>query len=255
MTTDSNPFDQQLLMLTLLNHVEDAIYFKDRDSRFRLVNEALVRVVGGNSVAAVLGRTDADFFGAVHSQEALATEQQIIRTGRPILNMEEKEDFPDGRTSWHSTSKYPLFNAEGVVIGTYGISRDITARKQTEAKMALLQSELLNTERRLAVDDFAELVLFHTNNMAEISGRSIERVNAAMGNGHFTQIKALADQLLGLLPPASPATDPCISLVGEIESEAEQQQQIRQDLLALKKQLLGIIQLVKARKHVPVPSH
>ena len=252
---NSNPFDQQLLMLTLLNHVDDAIYFKDEESRFRLVNEALVKAVRGKSVAEVLGRTDADFFGAAHAQAALVTEKEIMRTGRPILNIEEKEDFPDGRISWHSTSTYPLFNPEGQPIGTYGISRDITARKQAEAKMAQLHSELLNTERRLAVMDFAELILFHTNHMADVSGQAIDRVSAVMANRHFAQIKDQAQQLLSLLPHASPALNPCISLLGEIELEAEQQEKTRKDLLALKQQLHGIIELVKARKHVPTPTY
>jgi PAS domain S-box-containing protein len=252
---NKDPFDRQLLMLTLLNHVEDAIYFKDRESRFRLVNDALVLAVGGKSIADVLGRTDADFLGAAHAKAAFTTEQEILRTGQPVLNIEEKEDFADGRVTWHSTSKYPLLNAEGLVIGTYGISRNITARKQAEAQLAQLNSELLNTERRLAVMDFAELILFHTNHMADISGLAIDRVSAVMQNGHFAQIKQQAEQLISLLPPDSPAMDPCISLIGEVEMEAEQQEKTRKDLLALKKQLHGIIELVKARKHVPAPTY
>jgi PAS domain S-box-containing protein len=247
-------FDQQVLMLTLLNHVEDAIYFKDRESRFRLVNEALVKSVRGKSIAEVLGRTDADFFGTAHAQAAYAVEQEILRTGKPVLNLEEKEDFFDGRVAWHSTSKYPLLNAQGDTIGTYGISRDITERKQAEAKMTRLNSELLNTERRLAVMDFAELILFHTNHMADVSGQAIDRVSAVMGSGHFTQIKQQAEQLISLLPPDSPAMDPCISLLGELELEVDQQEKTRKDLLALKQQLHGIIELVKARKHVPSPA-
>jgi PAS domain S-box-containing protein len=249
-----NPFDQQLLMLTLLNHVEDAIYFKDEESRFRLVNEALVKAVRGKSITDVLGRTDADFFSPTHAQEACAIEREIMSTGRPVLNIEEKEDFPDGRTSWHSTSKYPLFNTDGKAIGTYGISRDITERKQTEAKMAQLHSELLNTERRLAVIDFAELILFHTNHMADVSGQAINRVSEVMADGHFAQIKEQAQQMIGLLPSGSPALNPCISLLGEIELEAEKREKAHKDLLLLKKQLHGIIELVKARKHVPTPT-
>ena len=242
-------------MLTLLNHVEDAIYFKDEESRFRLVNEALVQSVRGKSVAEVLGRTDFDFFGAAHANMAFAAEQEIMRTGRPVLNLEEQEDFPDGRIQWHSTSKYPLFNAQGQAIGTYGISRDITERKKAEAEMSKLHNELLNTERRLAVMDFAELILFHTNHMADVSGQAIDRVSAVMADGHFAQIKEQSQQLISLLPHDSPAMDSCISLLGEIELEAEQQEKTRKDLLALKQQLHGIIELVKARKHVPAPIY
>ena len=252
---NANPFDPQLLMATLLNHVDDAIYFKDTESRFQLVNMALVRAVRGKSIEEVLGRTDFEFFGTEHAQEAYNTEQKIMRTGQPALNIEEKEDFSDGRVQWSSTCKYPLRNAEGEVIGTFGISRDITARKKAEAKMAELNKELLNTERRLAVMDFAELILFHTNHMADVSGQAIDRVSSVMENGHFGQIKQQAERLLSLIPADSPAMDPCISLVGEVELEAEQQAKTRKDLLALKKQLLGIIELVKARKHVPTPTY
>ena len=250
-----NPFDPQLLMSTLLNHVDDAIYFKDTESRFQLVNMALVRAVRGKSIEEVIGRTDFEFFGTEHAQAAYNTEQKIMRTGQPVLNIEEKENFPDGRVQWHSTSKYALRNAEGEVIGTFGISRDITERKQAEAKMTVLNEELLNTERRLAVMDFAELILFHTNHMADVSGQAIDRVSNVMENGHFRQIKQQAERLLSLIPADSPAMDPCISLVGEVELEAEQQEKTRKDLLNLKKQLLGIIDLVKARKHVPKPTY
>jgi hypothetical protein len=76
-----------------------------------------------------------------------------------------------------------------------------------------------------------------------------------MENGHFGQIKQNAERLISLLPPNSPAMDPCISLLAEVDMEAEQQEKTRKDLLALKKQLHGIIELVKARKYVPKPTY
>jgi PAS domain S-box-containing protein len=251
---NSHAFDSQSLMANLLTHVEDAIYFKDRESRFRLVNAAVVRSLRQPSAEAVIGRTDFDFFGGEHPQAAYAIEQEIIRTGQPVLYLEEQEVFRDGSVQWCSTCKYPLRDETGEVIGIFGINRDITARKQAEAEVAKLRRELLDRERRLAVVDFAELILFHTNQMANVSGLAIDRISSVMTTGHFAQIKQLAERLLALLPADTPALDPCISLLGEVELEAEQQEKTHQDLLSLKHQLQAIIELLNARKKDPAAA-
>ena len=71
----------------------------------------------------MLGKTDADLFAPEHAQAALRDEQEILRTGRPLVNMEEKETWPDGHETWVSTSKLPLRDPNGHVIGTFGLSR------------------------------------------------------------------------------------------------------------------------------------
>jgi PAS domain S-box-containing protein len=86
-----------------------------------------------------VGKTDFDFFTAEHAQEAYRDEQEIIRTGQPIVGKEEKETWPDGHVTWLLTTKMPLRDANGEIIGTFGVSRDITERKQTEE--ALRNSE------------------------------------------------------------------------------------------------------------------
>src|SRR5262249_48746772 len=91
--------------------------------------------------AAIVGKTDFDFFTPEHAQQAYADEQQMIRTGQPVVNLEEKETWPDGRVTWVTTTKMPLRDREGRVVGSFGISRDVTGRKQAEA--ALRDSEAL----------------------------------------------------------------------------------------------------------------
>ena len=126
---------EQILMLTLMESLPDNVYFKDTASRFLRVNPAMARFFGLSDPAQLVGKSDADFFTAEHVQKALADEQAIMQTGQPLLDVEEQETWPDGHTSWVLTSKLPLRDPTGHIIGTCGISSDITARKQSEAAL------------------------------------------------------------------------------------------------------------------------
>jgi PAS domain S-box-containing protein len=130
---------ERYLLRSIMDTVPDKIYFKDRDSRFIRVNKDLAENFGLADVAQALGKTDADFFTQEHAKQARADECEILRTGRPIVAKEEKEIWFDGRVTWASTTKLPLGDPQGRIIGTFGISRDITERKQTEK--ALRESE------------------------------------------------------------------------------------------------------------------
>ncbi len=127
------------LLRTLMDHVPDPIYFKDTESRFTRINKAQADHCGFADPTQGIGRTDFDVFSHEHAQRAMADEQRVMRTGQPIIGQEEKETWPDGRISWVITSKMPLRNSEGRIVGTFGISRDITRRKLAEE--ALRESE------------------------------------------------------------------------------------------------------------------
>ena len=120
---------ERLLLQTLMDQLPHNIYFKDHQSRFIRINRALARYFDLSHPSQAEGKTDFDFFTPEHAEQALADEQYILATGRPILNKEEKETWPDGRVTWVSTTKLPLYDADGRIIGTYGISQDITEQK------------------------------------------------------------------------------------------------------------------------------
>jgi two-component system sensor histidine kinase/response regulator len=126
------PMEEQTLLRTLMDNLLDSIYFKDVESRFIRINQTQARRFGLDDPAGAVGKTDFDFFSKEHSQPAYEDEQEIIRSGKPLVGKEEKETWPDGRVGWVSTTKMPLRNQEGKIIGTFGISRDITERKQAE---------------------------------------------------------------------------------------------------------------------------
>jgi PAS domain S-box-containing protein len=124
--------EEKHLLHTLMDNLPDHIYFKDRQSRFIRGNRALANWFGLTDPTQLLGKTDFDIFSDEHARQAYADEQEVIRTGRPIEAIEEKETWPDGSETWVSTTKMPLRDAQGRIIGTFGVSRDITARKQAE---------------------------------------------------------------------------------------------------------------------------
>lgn len=129
---------EQFLLQSLMDNSDGRIYFKDRDSRFVRVNSSLTNFLGLNDASEAIGKTDFDFFTEKHARQALEDEQEIMRTGNPVSN-EEEETWPDGRVTWAFSNKIPHRNVEGEIIGTFGISVDIT--KRIEAEKALQLSE------------------------------------------------------------------------------------------------------------------
>jgi PAS domain S-box-containing protein len=127
--------EERHLLHILMDNLPDHIYFKDRESRFIRINKAVAKWFGLGDPAQALGKTDFDFFSDEHARQAYADEQEVIRTGGPIEAIEEKETWPDGHETWVSTTKMPLRDAQGHIIGTFGVSRDITARKRAELEL------------------------------------------------------------------------------------------------------------------------
>jgi PAS domain S-box-containing protein len=123
---------EQYLMKALMDNVPDYIYFKDTESRFIRTTRAHAKTFGLSDPAEAIGKTDFDFFLEEHARQAYEDEQRIIRTGEPLLNVEERETWPDRPDTWASTSKMPLRDEEGRIVGTFGISRDITERRRVE---------------------------------------------------------------------------------------------------------------------------
>jgi phosphoserine phosphatase RsbU/P len=140
------------LLKTLMDHLPYAIYFKDLDSRFIAVSRALTHLFGKTDPTELIGKTDHDFFSTEHAEGALADEREIIRTGKPIVDYEERETWPDRDDTWVSTTKMPLRDAQAKIIGTFGISRDITEKRRAAEKLARLTEELRAKNESLEQD-------------------------------------------------------------------------------------------------------
>lgn len=132
-----------LVLKVLLEHTPDHIYFKDKESRFILVSNSQAKLNEITDPEDMTGKTDFDYFTDEHAKKAYKDEQQIIRTGKPMIGMEEKETWKNGVITWVSTTKMPYYDEEGKIIGTFGISRDITEKKLIEIEIAE-KSKILN---------------------------------------------------------------------------------------------------------------
>ena len=141
---------ERSLLTTLMENLPFYIYFKDVDCRFIAVSRTLAEVHGRKDPAELIGLTDRDLFSSEHAEGALADELEIIRTGKPIIDYEEKETWPDREDTWVSTTKMPLRDGQGNIIGTFGISRDITEKKRAAEKVARLAEELRAKNESLA---------------------------------------------------------------------------------------------------------
>ncbi len=134
------------LLNSLLKHIPENIYFKDRESRFVRISHAFAKYMGVKDPDEIIGKTDFDLFGEEHARPAFEDEQKIMKTGEPI-QIEEKEVYPDGSEKWVETTKVPRYSEKGEIVGTFGISRDITEKKlwemEREKKIAAQREELI----------------------------------------------------------------------------------------------------------------
>lgn len=126
------PAIDSTLLSALMANSTDRIYFKDLESRFVRINQCKAQLLHLSDPSEAIGKTDEDFFPGDYGEDRRKDELEIISTGLPLINKEEREDWPDGRVTWASTSKMPLFNSAGKCVGTFGISRDITRMKRAE---------------------------------------------------------------------------------------------------------------------------
>ena len=140
---------ERYVLRALMDNIPDNIYFKDIRGRFIRINKALANWFGLSSPEEAVGKTDFDFFTPEHARQAFEDEQHIIQTGEPLVGKEERETWPGERVTWVSTTKEPLRDQNGQIIGTFGISRDITKLKQATLEIAE-RDERMQEELRVA---------------------------------------------------------------------------------------------------------
>lgn len=140
---------EKTLLDSLLNYLPDKIYFKDLKSQFIKVSKSTLRFFGLEQQEELIGKSDFDFFDDEHARPAYEDEQRIIRTDTPAIGIVEKETLSDGRVTWAETSKMPLKTESGEIIGTFGITRDITQSKLMEEEISIKAEDANGFQKEL----------------------------------------------------------------------------------------------------------
>ena len=210
MNTES--YDSYFLLQNLMDNMTDKIYFKDLQSRFTLVNKAAAAWYGYDSPASTVGKSNFDKYKEADARSMFEAEQRIIATGEPLEGLVKRETRKDGQAAWVSTTKMPLRDAAGSIVGTFGVSRDITEQKEAELQAAYYAEQVkrikeeMEEEVRMAaelqktffprsypvfpegVDSSASAVRFHHHYRA-----------SEMVSGDFCSIHRLSETQSGIL--------------------------------------------------------
>jgi PAS domain S-box-containing protein len=167
------------LLRTLIDNLPDYIFIKDPQSRFVVVNRAQTDLLGVRSPDEAVGRTDQDFFPAALAAQYRIDEERVIRSGEPLLHHEERGPSRAGdEPEWHLTTKVPLRDGRGGIVGGVGISRNITQLKRTEDAL-IGRTRQLEAIRTVSAEITRELDL--TRLLDLITRRAAELVGALSG--------------------------------------------------------------------------
>lgn len=193
-------FKEKQLLEQLFNNMPDRIYFKDRESRFIMANKYVSRVMGEEDPKKLIGKTDADFYEKKYADGFIEDEQRIMKEGRPMISKEEKGLDLEGKEVHISTTKIPIRDRSGRVIGIIGIGRDITPQKQAEEELKqksehLRETNVLLEERQEEIQQMAEELNTQADNLKKIN-LELERLSLVAshtentvvimdGNGNF----------------------------------------------------------------------
>lgn len=175
------------ILRVLMDVLPDHIYFKDLESRFVRNNWAHARSLGANSPDDCVGKTDFDFFARDHAEKAFKDEKEIMQSGRAIIGQVEHLTRLDGTVFWGSATKMVWRDKSGVVLGTCGITRNITAIKEAEEKLTnernLLRTIIDHLPSRIFVKD--RDARFIINNRAHLESLGLGTQDESRGKTTF----------------------------------------------------------------------
>lgn len=166
--------NEKKLLRTLIDHLPDSIYAKDIEGRFILKNIAGAGLLGAATPDEAIGKTDFDFYAPEMAAEFYADDQSVIQSGQSIINHEELVTGATGHSTWLSTTKVPLRDLQGNIIGLVGIGHDITERRRAQAR---IETQL----ERLAALHAIDVAITSNRDLAQTLDVALEQAITHLG--------------------------------------------------------------------------
>jgi PAS domain S-box-containing protein len=196
---------ERSMLRALIDHLPDYIFVKDMQSRQIINNKANVELFGAKTEEETLGKSVAEMLPDSESEKFIRDDQEVLKTGIPLINKEEYIITSGGQKRWLLTTKVPLKNENGEIIGLIGVSRDITERKESDEKIAAndrrFRALIENISDGIVVNDEHFKLIYQSPSVSRILGYSEdERTNVSLLNyvhPDYRQVhKKLYDELI-----------------------------------------------------------
>ena len=168
--------EERNLVKSLMENSVDRVYFKDLDGRYIRASASVSQAFGLASPAALVGRSDFDFFVEEYAKAVRKDEQEVVRTSQPIVGRAYGERWKDGRETWASVSVAPLCDRHGHVIGVLGIARDITESRAREQRFRQLSRAVEQSPHMVVITDRSGIIEYVNPRFCEITGYSAGEV-------------------------------------------------------------------------------
>ncbi|MGO9412132.1 MAG: PAS domain-containing protein, partial [Spirochaetia bacterium] len=155
-------------LLTLINNLPDHIYLRDRDDRFILANRAVAEFMGAAIPDALVGKKDSDFYPPEVAAQFAADDRVVLEEGKTIINEECCNRSASGALRWVMTTKVPIIDEAGRVIGLVGIGRDFTESRETKEALRRSQEQLQQGLKMEAIGRLAGGIAHDFNNLLTV---------------------------------------------------------------------------------------
>ncbi len=203
--------EERILLRTIIDNIPDLIYAKDLAYRKTVANSADVYNMGLQSESDVLGKTDFDLYPKEIAEGFYANDQSVIVSGKPIFNKEEFFINKEGERSWLLTSKLPLKDVKGKIVGLVGIGRNITERKIAEESLIHTNNELKKT-----IEALTQANKIKDNFLANMSHEIRTPLNAIIGMTSLLSYTQLNDEQKEFVETILSSSDILLTLVSDI---------------------------------------
>ncbi len=170
--------NEKALLEALMDNIPDSIYFKDRQCRIMKVNRKEMQDLGAVDMSRIIGKTDEDLFGEEFGRRTILSEKHLMESGEPVIGLIETRKLRNGLINWTSTTKVPLRNTNGVIIGLVGITREINelmkAQEGRERERNLLRTLIDNLPDYIYIKDTEGRFIIGNNAVVKSFGFSLE---------------------------------------------------------------------------------